>query len=212
MKEHEMRDAYESALQRGDVAQPVDLPLDRLEALVAGDGSEADRLRSIDVLMSSAEGRREFEVAWAASRAAREHVANKRVRVASWRNLSLASAAVLLIAATTLWLTNRKRGEGDELMRGQESPIRLLSPGSEIESARNVQFAWQPVKQAKDYVLIVVDTAGGDVYARNTTDTTVSLPDSVRLNPGSEYLWWVQAIMPDGSTLTAVTERFRVNR
>ena len=45
MNDHELRDAYEAALQRRDKASPpIELPLDRLEALIEGEGDEAERL------------------------------------------------------------------------------------------------------------------------------------------------------------------------
>ena len=132
MNDHELRDAYESALQRRDKASPpLDLPLDRLEALINGEGDEADH------------------------------------------------------------------------------PEAQLAHGV---LTTDVRFSWRSGPSARDYMLVVVDTAGGDVFAQNTTDTSVTLPDSVKLSPGGEYLWWVQATMPDGATLSAVTERFRVKR
>ena len=212
MNDHELRDAYESALQRRDKASPpLDLPLDRLEALINGEGDEAERLRSIDVLMSTAEGRREFEVAWAAARAGRELERKPRFTIASWRTSVLASAALLFVAATALWLNSRVDTQS-ELTRGTESPVQLVSHGSDDVPTTDVRFSWRSVPSARDYMLVVVDTAGGDVFAQNTTDTSVTLPDSVKLSPGGEYLWWVQATMPDGATLSAVTERFRVKR
>jgi hypothetical protein len=211
MNDHELRDAYEVALKKGEAARPLDLPLERLEALVSGEGTEAERLRSIDVLMSSAEGRREFEVAWAAARAAREREKKPMTTLLSWRRSALATAAVLFVAATVVWVNSREDRAG-ELMRGEESPVQLLSPEHDNVSSSSVQFTWRPVATARNYLLVVVDTAGGDVFASSTTDTSVTLPDSVRLAPGGEYLWWVQATLPDGATLSAVTERFRVKR
>ena len=59
-------------------------------------------------------------------------------------------------------------------------------------------------------MMVVVDTAGNEVFAGETRDTAVTLPDSVRLAPGRAYLWWVQARLADQSTVTAVTQRLVV--
>ena len=48
------------------------------------------------------------------------------------------------------------------------------------------------------------------MYAGETRDTALTLPDSVRLMPGRAYLWWVQARLNDQSTVTAVTQRLVV--
>jgi hypothetical protein len=212
MNEHDLRDAYEASLRKGEAAPPpVEVPLDRLQMLVDREGSEAERLRTIDVLMSSAEGRREFDVAWAASRAAREYTGGSRSLLRSWRGAALTSAAVLFVAAIAIY--SRDRVVDDvELLRGDESPIRLVAPGVDDVPLREARFTWRSVAGAKDYLLVVVDTAGTDVFARNTTDTSVTLPDSLAFSSGGEYLWWVQAKLSDGSTISAVTRRFRAKR
>jgi hypothetical protein len=48
------------------------------------------------------------------------------------------------------------------------------------------------------------------MYAGETRDTALTLPDSVHLVPGQAYLWWVQARLSDQSTVTAVTQRLVV--
>jgi hypothetical protein len=67
MNEHHMRDAYDAALRASHAtsAEPA-VPLDRLEALITRTGEEAERLRTLDLLTSSAEGRLALDVAWAA--------------------------------------------------------------------------------------------------------------------------------------------------
>ena len=49
-----------------------------------------------------------------------------------------------------------------------------------------------------------------EMYAGETRDTALTLPDSVHLTAGQAYLWWVQARLNDQSTVTAVTQRLVV--
>ena len=76
--------------------------------------------------------------------------------------------------------------------------------------ATGTQFVWRRVARADRYVVVLVDRTGREVFSMNTVDTTLTLPDTARLTPGTEYLWWVQAAMPDGSTLSATTQSITV--
>ena len=95
-------------------------------------------------------------------------------------------------------------------MRGSESPVTLVAPLGEVREDRATRFVWHAVGKAERYQIVVVDTAGTEVYATETRDTALVLPDSVHLAPTRTYLWWVQARLADQSTVTAVTQRLVV--
>ena len=206
MNDEQLRDAFERGLPRSDGSPTLDdVSAERLRRLVEGEGSESERLRTLDVALSSAEGRRELEIAWAAARAARPP---RR----SWQRFTLA-ASVLIVAglgASTLWLRGHRPQE--TVLRGSESPLTLVAPVGEVRPDRATRFLWRAVGNAERYQLVVVDTAGTELYAAETRDTATSLPDSVKLVPGHTYLWWVQARLADQSTVTAVTQRLIVAR
>lgn len=224
MNEHGMRDAYESMLRAGPRHPDTpELPVERLEALVAGTANEAERLRAIDVLLSTADGRRDLDVAWAAVRAGRAYERDQQSiprsataapRRPPWR--ALAAAALLVVVAGgggLLWTRGPVPGVAGiaaDPLRGTESPVTLLSPLGGRIPEHAVRFTWRPVRDAREYLLVVVDTAGGEVFARATADTGATLPDSIRLTRGGAYLWWVQASLRDGTTLSAVTQRVDV--
>ena len=212
MNDHELRDEYERALGAKDRAgQPSALPLDRLESLVAREGAEADRLRALDIAMSTAEGRLEFEVAWAASRAVQSP--KQQRRPVAW----MAAAAALFLAASTggYLLYNRSTGavgpgSNLEVMRGTNTGVTLVMPRGELPDAARAQFAWRTVPSAQRYLMVVVDQKGNEVFASTTRDTAVTLPDSIKLQSGGVYLWWVQTELADGTTATAVSETIKV--
>ena len=86
----------------------------------------------------------------------------------------------------------------------------LVAPVGEIGEGRASKFVWRPVVKAEHYLVVVVDTTGAELFAGETRDTAMALPDSVHLVPGRAYLWWVQARLVDQSTVTAVTQRLVV--
>lgn len=203
MNDEQLRDAFERGLPPQDGASVLDdVSAERLRRLVEREGAEEERLRTLDKQLSSAEGRRELEIAWAAARAARAP------RMA-WRRYAVAASLVLVAGASAVFWRQRDASL-TQVLRGAESPVTLVAPLGEVSGDQKTRFVWRPVGQAERYTLVVVDTAGTELFARETRDTALALPDSVRLVPGRSYLWWVQARRTDQSTVTAVTQRVLV--
>jgi hypothetical protein len=204
MNDEQLRDAYERGLPRHDGSASLDdVSAERLRRLVEQEGSESERLRTLDLALSSAEGRRELEIAWAAAKAARPP---RR----SWQRYAIA-ASFLVVAGSSALLLRQRGGDSGIVLRGSDSPVTLIAPIGEVRPDRATHFAWHPVVKAERYVVVVVDTTGTELYAGETRDTALALPDSVRLAPGRAYLWWVQARLSDQSTVTAVTQRLVVS-
>ena len=204
MNDERLREAYERGLPPSDgrgERSLDDVAAERLRRLVEREGTEEERLRTLDTMLSSAEGRRELEIAWSAARAARPPVV-------SWRRYAVAAAVVAVAGSVALWQI-ANRGVPD-VMRGSESPVTLVQPIGDVTSGNARRFTWRRISDAERYTLVVVDTTGAEVFASETTDTSVALPDSVRLRQGAAYLWWVQARLTDQSSVTAVTQRLTI--
>lgn len=205
MNDEHLRDAYERSLPRSDGSPNLDdVSAERLRRLVEQEGAESERLRTLDVALSTAEGRRELEIAWAAARAGRPA---RR----SWQRYAIAASVLIVVGASAL-LLRRGVARDEAVVRGGESPLTLVAPVGEVNADRATRFLWRAVGKAELYQLVVVDTSGTELYAAETRDTAMSLPDSVKLVPGRAYLWWVQARLTDASTVTAVTQRVVVAR
>jgi hypothetical protein len=203
MNDEQLRDAYERGLVQSDgEASLDDVSAERLRRLVEGEGSESERLRTLYLALSTADGRRELEIAWAAARAARP-------RRQTWQRYAIAASVLVALGLSgVLW---RERQDAlAPVLRGADSPVTLVAPVGEVAEDRAARFVWRPVGRAEKYLLVVVDTSGTELFAHETTDTALVLPDSVRLSPGRAYLWWVQARLTDQSTVTAVTQRLVV--
>ena len=203
MNDEKLRDAYERGLPPNDGSSSLDdVSAERLRRLVEREGSDSERLRTLDVALSTAEGRRELEIAWAAARAARP-------RRRTWARYAAAASILVLAGTSALWLRER-RADPANVLRGGESPVVLVSPVGSVRSPQARHFAWRPVTRAQRYTLVVVDTTGAEMFASETRDTAMVLPDTVRLTPGRTYMWWIQARLADESTVTAVTQKLVV--
>ncbi len=106
-----------------------------------------------------------------------------------WLRISvpLAAAAVVLLLLRSPGgdSTARHRGGGAE-----QGPV-AIGPIGTVAAVRF--FDWTRVVGSNLYRVTLFDTGGAVVYETQVTDTTLVLPDSVRLDPGRLYLWKVQA-------------------
>jgi hypothetical protein len=206
MNDETLREAYERGLPSGHARPPLDdVAAERLRRLVEREGSEEERLHTIDTLLSSAEGRRELEIVWGAARAARA-ARPSRVR---HRTLWVAAALVLGVGVGGTWWTTRPPVTGEETLRGSGSPITLIEPG-DAATAEVSRFVWRPLTDAERYVFVIADGEGNPVATVETRDTVVTIPAGVRLEAGREYIWWVEGTTRLGETVTAASQRLRI--
>lgn len=200
MNDEQLREAYERGLPSGENRPALDdLAAERLRKLVEREGSDEERLHTVDALLATAEGRRDLEIVWAASRASRP------VRRAMWWRV--AAAALVVATIPSVYLATRNRAAVE---RGDESPITLVAPIGVQDATIASRFVWRSVQDADRYTLVVVDSAGNEVFAGETRDTVLLLPRDVALQAGASYLWWVQARTRLGASVTAVTQRVRI--
>jgi len=200
MNDEQLRDAYERGLPKEHGASSLDdVSAERLRRLVEAEGDEGERLRTLDVALSTAEGRRELEIAWAAVRASRP-------RRRSLQRFAVAASLVFVAGSSALWW-QRTAARRDDVLRAADSPVTLVAPVGNVGASDAPKFVWRRVGRAERYTIVVVDTTGTELFASETRDTSLTLPDTVHLMPGRAYLWWVQARLEDQSTVTAVTQR-----
>lgn len=108
-----------------------------------------------------------------------------------WRILAvtvpLAAAATVLVL---LWAPSNDglphRGGAD----ARSAPI-PIGPRGTVATVDGME--WSSVPGSNRYRLTVFTAQGGVVYETESSDTALSLPDSVRFTAGERYLWKVEA-------------------
>ncbi|MCC6774905.1 MAG: hypothetical protein IT360_27300 [Gemmatimonadaceae bacterium] len=202
MNDEQLREAYERTLPSGDRRPPLDdVAAERLRRLAEGEGSDEERLHTLDALLSTAEGRRDLEIVWGASRAARPP---RRSRV---RWLSAAGVLLAVGLGGSVWVTRRA---DVSVVRSGDSPIALVEPGNLTTASEVSRFVWRPLADAERYVFVIADGDGNTVATVETRDTVVTIPSGVRLEAGREYFWWVEATTRLGATVTAASQRLTI--
>ncbi len=203
MNDERLRAIYERILAESHGTGEEVTP-EQLLALAEGRGNDADRLRTLDVVMRSEHSRRDFELLRTAAAAM-----HPRPRlVAGWR--MLAAAAIVLVVAGATTATWRMRTT-ENVMRGGERSVTLASPNDSPAASGPLVFAWRRVAGAAHYEVELVDASGNLVKMDTVADTTWVPPASVHLVPGVEYRWWVRAALVDGTTLEAPPRRLMLS-
>jgi hypothetical protein len=160
-------------------------------AVVRTEGTEEERLATLEHVMSCAECHRDYEWLSAVDQAGLEAQSESEVRRPRWfRPAPLAAAAsLLLVAGTVLVLQERRVGE---VVRGGDNDIALAAPPANAQAGGSITFAWHPLKDASRYVLEVQRADRSVAFSDTTSDTTFTLAEPARMLPEGEYRWWVR--------------------
>ena len=129
-----------------------------------------------------------------------------------------ASAAILLVIVLPRVGTDgtgvnppRVRAEQGVRLPDGSQAIGVVSPTDRATvTPSGVQFVWHPAGAGAMYSVIVQDTAGNQVWSKSLADTSLTLPDSARLAPGSKYFWSVDARLADGNTAKSGAYSFTI--
>ena len=122
----------------------------------------------------------------------------------------LAAAAVMIVAVPSI--RSRPTSERPAVTRDDNDSARLIAygPVGEVKSPGVVAFTWASAPDALSYRITVTTAGGADVWSTSLTDTSVVLPESIRLGSRTEYLWVVDALLKDGSTRSTGIHRFGI--
>lgn len=86
-------------------------------------------------------------------------------------------------------------------------PAYLPGPGARVDPA-DLEFVWGRDGPDALFDLTVADSAGEIVWRGRTSDTVLTLPDSLRWVAGARYHWWVDVLLPDGRVATTGPREF----
>jgi len=141
------------------------------------------------------------------------------------RGRAVAAGITALAAGLVIFLAQREatpsrsRGDGSTASRGDVGGGGIRSLSREEQSASEVRLQWTPVAHAVRYRVQVSTEDLRPVYDRTLEGTTVALPPAVGDVPlrGSgasgdvpPLLWQVEAMLPDGRSVTSPTFRVRL--
>ena len=230
MTDERLRDLYERTLatRDRDAARARCVSPEAMLALVRREGTEEERLETLDHVMACDDCRRELdllrsiEAAGAqveGARPADEPIAlwsrGRRTASPSWRRVVPFALAASLVLAVGVGVRDRLGAPGADsadVTRGEGGALALLTPAAAayVDAGAPVTFAWRPEPGARRYLLEVLDAQGNVVLSESTADTTLVLRDTGRLAPGTEYRWWVRLAAGGDPQRASAVRRLRI--
>lgn len=128
-----------------------------------------------------------------------------------WVPASVAAlAAAAVVALVVVGLPGDPPGSGNDPFRAGPDheteavpTIAALAPAEgRAASPDTLVFAWSPAAPDASYRLTLTDDTGEIVWEEETADTALALPRDLALRPGGSYLWYVDAVLPDGGAVS----------
>jgi len=83
---------------------------------------------------------------------------------------------------------------------GQKIPLALTVVIPSTASENEIEFHWVPVAGALDYDAQVMTAEGDLVWKQRTTQSSLRLPDTVRLEAGRQYFIMVRVYLAEGKS------------
>ena len=139
-------------------------------------------------------------------------------RVSRWSLLVPLTGALAAGLAAILLINT-----AGELSEAGEPQLRAAAPAAEADAAlpglavhsplgtvprTRVSLAWSPAPMGSVYRVSVSTEGGTPIWAASTTDTILALPAGTALQPGARYFWHVDALLPDGRSVTSGIREF----
>lgn len=105
----------------------------------------------------------------------------------------------------------RIRAEDGRRLPDGTPGIGVVTPDDKARvSPTGLTLAWRPAAGVAMYVVTILDSTGAQVWSHSSADTSVMIPISARLRPGSRYFWSVDARLADGTTAKTGARTFTV--
>lgn len=123
--------------------------------------------------------------------------------------------AAAAIAVIVISRPSGPSGTGPILRDGgaESSPtVFLVSPADRGIVERHVSFTWRSVGARVSYRVTVTDERGDVLWSSAVADTTARLPGAIVLPAGRPSFWYVDALLPDGRSVTSGVRRLMAPR
>ncbi len=188
--EDRLRAAYTKLLaRRARETDPPDIPVERVQALAAGEYREDDRAEQLEAVLADARTAAEFEFF--------RELTRQRPAPRHWLPTWLTAAAAIIVVFGAALIWRATHPVAPDVMRSAGDDF-LLAPAADARITAAARFTWQRVSGAETYRLQLIDEEGMAVLDSTVTDTLLVLPAGGKVVTGS-YRWWVTARLRDGT-------------
>jgi hypothetical protein len=131
---------------------------------------------------------------------------------------AVAAAAVLAFLLlrpspdSGLRTTQPVRGPDTPIASEGVSGVRAITPMGAQTTGDNIRFVWHRPSLGATYRFTLTDERGKKIWVGSTNDTTLVVPKEFTLAAKRSYNWFVDALLPDGSSITTGITSFQIVR
>lgn len=104
------------------------------------------------------------------------------------------------------------RGRDTPLAAEGVSGVRAIAPKGAQTTGDNILFVWGRPSPGATYRFTLTDERGEKIWVGSTNDTTLIVPRQFAPVPKQTYNWFVDALLPDGSSATTGITSFQIVR
>jgi len=147
---------------------------------------------------------------------AAEFVSRRRKRRYAFAGTATAAAAAAAVALFVIGPLSQS-GSQEPILRstdasGTDVPaIPVVSPlEGDTPAAEGLSFVWRSMGSDIYYRFSLSTADGSELWGDTVTDTLVVMPADVELAPGETYVWFVDALLPDGRAASTGLHRVTI--
>lgn len=144
-----------------------------------------------------------------ADESAAQEVAAARGHSRRWASAVISAAVAAAVIVFVALPRDQQPTMREPAVTSAIAPVALTPKGSVNDVDR---FVWSRVPTAERYRLRLHRADGSVSWSAETTDSSVALPDSIRLVPRETYLWRVEALTEWRRSVVSEMTQFRVDR
>lgn len=158
-------------------------------------------------------------------RCRREALAATRiVGMRARRRWLYAGAPLVAAVVASILLVSQRDTETPEQVFGADATVRTSAdegllqvtivapaPGSAVRVG-NRTFRWRSLGTDVLYRFTLTNQEGEPIFTGDTSDSALTLPGEVALEPDARYFWRVDALLPDGRSATTRMLEFHTTR
>ena len=92
-------------------------------------------------------------------------------------------------------------------------PVEVVTPASGQQVNRaELRFIWHSLGNQTNYRFTLTTAEGEGIWTTDTADTTLAAPPTLSMEPNLSYIWYVDALLLDGTAATSGIRRFTLTR
>ena len=189
--------------------EAVHVTTDEFAAYADGTVSTDERVRIDGHLASCLSCAKEL---LALSRLTKRSATRRYIKIVLPAAAAAAIVLVLVNPSNTIVPTDPVLRDGADVTE-TTVPVEVVTPSSGQQIKRDeLRFIWRSLGNQTNYRFTLTTAEGEAIWTTDTADTALAVPSTLSIEPNLSYIWYVDALLLDGTAATTGIRRFTLTR